>query len=115
MGKEFEKKIEEPSINLELLKTETGLSIPQIAAVAGLKESKTIYKWAYPKHKGGARPTYETIAALLRAGASCKSLFGPELANNMKPKEPLATNEEFKAGIQEVLAEMLNLKRGPVQ
>lgn len=113
--KEAKKPAAEAVVNLELLKRETGLSIVELAAAAGLRESKTIYKWGYPKSKGGARPTYETIAALLRAGASVEAIFGEEfsgLGRTSPTVGDLAGSEEFKAGVREALAEILSEMSG---
>ena len=63
-------------VNIKAVMSETGLTFEQLAELAEMRNSKAIYKWAYDREKNGIRPTYETLAKLLEAGASVESLFG---------------------------------------
>lgn len=62
-------------INLDCLKKETGMDLPDLASLVGLKNPKAIYKWAKSKDSDGTRPTYNDLIKLIEAGASIETLF----------------------------------------
>jgi transcriptional regulator with XRE-family HTH domain len=78
-----------------------GMSLEQIAELVDINP-KAIYKWAYSKNNGGARPTYNAITLLKERGASDKSLFGLEKAVESKEDE-----DGFRERVKSVLRELL--------
>lgn len=76
------------SINLDALKKETGMTIEEIAKLAGIGP-KVVYKWQY-MHKDGSRPDFNAIVKLLQAGASTETLFGVDYAatHQLTPANP---------------------------
>lgn len=77
------------------------MSLEQIAELVDINP-KAIYKWAYSKNNGGARPTYNAITLLKERGASDKALFGLENAVTK------ATDDaEFSERVKDVLRSLL--------
>lgn len=101
--------MEKARVDIDMIQSETGLDIHGIAKLCGLRDFHNVYKWGYPKEKGGTRPTYDVIVALVEAGASSEALFGIPYSEKEKS---IATSEEFKAGVKEALLDILNLKNG---
>lgn len=103
------------SINLDALKKETGMTIEEIAKLAGIGP-KVVYKWQY-MHKDGSRPDFNAIIKLLQAGASTETLFGvsskPQQPASVLPPEFVKANPEVIEGIREQLMEDL-MKKGLV-
>lgn len=103
------------SINLDALKKETGMTIEEIAKLAGIGP-KVVYKWQY-MHKDGSRPDFNAIIKLLQAGASIETLFGvssnPQQPASVLPPEFVKANPEFVEGFREQLVEDL-MKKGLV-
>ena len=95
------------SINLDALKKETGMTIEEIAKLAGIGP-KVVYKWQY-MHKDGSRPDFNAIIKLLQAGASTETLFGvsskPQQPASVLPPEFVKVNPEFVEGFREQLME----------
>lgn len=96
-------------INIDQLSKELNLSLDEIAALAGIKHSKNLGKWAQSK-PDGARPNYNALIKLLRAGATTKTLFGIEQKHSFAPQLPpeLACNPEFIAGQNQALKDIEN-------
>lgn len=88
-------------INLDLLQRDMGMSLEQIAELVDINP-KAIYKWAYSKNNGGARPTYNAITLLKERGASDKALFGLEIIKSTEPDD-----KEFSERVKDVLRSML--------
>ena len=65
-------------IDLETLKKEVNMTIDEIGALANLKNSNGVYKWAKNSENDGTRPSFNTIIRLLEKGATQKTLFGVE-------------------------------------
>lgn len=103
------------SINLDALKKETGMTIEEIAKLAGIGP-KVVYKWQY-MHKDGSRPDFNAIIKLLQAGASTETLFGvsskPQQPASVLPPEFVKANPEVVEGFREQLMEDL-MKKGLV-
>lgn len=65
--------------------------------------------WASKK----AVPSYEKMAKLIECGITSQELFGEELGNLLVKNSQsfgMLDNPEFKEGVKEALAEILNLK-----
>lgn len=73
-------------IDLESLKNDTGLSIDELAKVAGIKEARNLGKWAQSK-PDGSRPNYNALVRLLMRGATVETLFGVNYKNKFKPND----------------------------
>ena len=54
------------------------MNIDEIGALANLKNSNGVYKWAKSSENDGTRPSYNTIIRLIEKGATQKTLFGVE-------------------------------------
>lgn len=63
-------------IDLEALKKEVNMNVDEIGALANLKNSNGVYKWAKSSENDGTRPSYNTIIRLIEKGATQKTLFG---------------------------------------
>jgi transcriptional regulator with XRE-family HTH domain len=64
-------------IDIKKLSRELHLSLDEIAALVGIRESRNLGKWAQSK-PDGVRPKYNSLIKLLQAGASVETLFGVE-------------------------------------
>jgi len=97
------------SVNLELLQQELGRDIQGVSTLLNVS-AQTIYKWNREKFRGGCRPTYDTIYAMLNNGASLNSLFGIDA-----PQQPQKTinQEDFLAGVREALAQLAMSAKEP--
>ncbi|MBR2057529.1 MAG: hypothetical protein IJ982_01140 [Fibrobacter sp.] len=96
-------------INVDALKKELKMDVPSIAKLAGISENG-VYKWAWAKESHGARPPFNAIIKLLRAGASTETLFGV----SSKPQQPASVlPPEFVEGFREQLMEDF-MKKGLV-
>ncbi|PBC75328.1 hypothetical protein SAMN02745108_02823 [Fibrobacter intestinalis] len=93
-------------VNIKAVMSETGLTLEQLAELAEMRNSKAIYKWAYDREKNGIRPTYETLAKLLEAGASVESLFGVNYKAGEKIIEKELTPDDFMRGLKKALADL---------
>lgn len=72
-------------IDVDKLLQELNVSADELAAIAGIKHSKNLGKWAQSK-PDGSRPNYNALVKLLQSGASVETLFGVEYKRNPKPK-----------------------------
>ena len=52
------------------------MNVDEIGALANLKNSNGVYKWAKSSENDGTRPSYNTIIRLIEKGATQKTLFG---------------------------------------
>lgn len=103
-------------IDLDALKKEVGMNVDEIGALAKLKNSNGVYKWAKTSDNDGTRPSFNAIVRLLRAGATTKTLFGVDYAATHQPApEPvlaapspefLKAHPELLEGMREQLLEM---------
>ena len=94
-------------INIDQLSKELNLSLDEIAALAGIKHSKNLGKWAQSK-PDGARPNYNALIKLLGAGATTKTLFGIEQKHSFAPQLPpeIANDPDFLAGQNQALKDI---------
>ena len=106
-------------IDLKALSAETGLSLEEIAKIAGINDPKNLSKWKQGK-PDGSRPKYNAIVRLLKNGATTKTLFGvdcnnggpkppdtPELRAGQQPRKPIDHNDpEWQKLVKNALAEM---------
>ena len=81
-------------IDLDALKKEVGMNVDEIGALAKLKNSNGVYKWAKTSDNDGTRPSFNAIVRLLRAGATTKTLFGVDYAATHQPAPEPAENRE---------------------
>lgn len=88
-------------INVDLLLVEIGKTLEELGAILGMKDCNAIYKWKYPKFRGGTRPGYLTIRTLLEMGATIHTLFGFDIKSNS-----VNVGDEFEAGVREVIEKM---------
>lgn len=87
------------NIDINSLKAEMKMDLPEIAKLAGITENG-VYKWAWPKSRQGVRPSFNAIARMLQRGATTKTLFGVET--------PVAPSEPQKIVLTEdLIAEMM--------
>ena len=87
-------------ISIEKLSKDTGLSVEEIAKLAGIAEARNLGKWAQDK-PNGSRPNYNAIVRLLQAGASTETLFGADYAATHQltpanPSEPDSTPIDYQ-------------------
>lgn len=84
-------------VNLDALQKETGLSLVELAKLAGIGP-KVIYKWQY-MHKDSSRPSYDAFVKLFEAGATVETLFGVEYKGGIKiVEQPVKlTNSDISA------------------
>lgn len=88
------------TVDLDLLKKETGLSLQGLADASGLKAVRNIYKWTY---QNGGRPSYDAIVKLIELGASPEAIFGMPWPSRVVPIE---NGSDFEAGVREVVEKM---------
>ena len=106
------------SINLDALKKETGMTIEEIAKLAGIGP-KVVYKWQY-MHKDGSRPDFNAIVKLLQAGASTETLFGVDYAATHQPEAAIVPSQDFlnnpsvKEGLENAFEAFL-IKKGLIK
>lgn len=93
-------------VNIDLLKMDTGLTLEDIAKVAEITDPRNLYKWSYPKSKGGMRPTYDTIAKLIERGATTQSLLGVEYKAGVKVVEKPVTQGDVDTAVLRALARL---------
>lgn len=89
-------------INVDILLVEIGKTLEELGAILGMKNCNAIYKWKYPKSRGGNRPGYTTIRTLLEMGATIHTLFGLDVKNDTT----VGVGSEFEAGVREVVEKM---------
>ena len=96
-------------INLNSLKVEMKMDLPEIARMAGITENG-IYKWSWDKSRQGVRPSYNAIVRLLRNGATTKTLFGVDAP--VAPSEPqkIVLTDDLIAEMMVRAGEMLKKK-----
>lgn len=95
-------------ISIEKLSKDTGLSVEEIAKLAGIAEARNLGKWAQEK-PNGSRPNYNAIVRLLQKGATVETLFGVDYAATHQPApEPVsaAPSPEFLKAHPELLEGM---------
>lgn len=100
-------------IDLKALSIETGLSLEEIAKLAGINDPKNLSKWKQGK-PDGSRPKYNAIIRLLNNGATTKTLFGVDSpVNKIKPQSPpleFVNSPEFQEGVKFLVEETLKSK-----
>lgn len=69
------------------------MNVDEIGALAKLKNSNGVYKWAKSSDNDGTRPSFNAIVRLLRAGATTKTLFGVDAAVHHPAPEPAENRE----------------------
>lgn len=112
-GKRSAKAVDEFDHNIDLsaLQAETGMTLDAIAAMAGYRNPKGVYAWNKPKAQCGSRPSFNTIARLLSAGASVHTLFGvgePPVAavDGNGPTTPPVDDGEVERAVMRVLSRL---------
>lgn len=112
-GKRSAKAVDEFDHNIDLstLQSETGMTLDAIAAMAGYRNPKGVYAWNKPKAQCGSRPSFNTIARLLSAGASVHTLFGvgePPTASTgtEPPATPPVDDGEVERAVMRVLSKL---------
>lgn len=93
-------------IDLDKLSQETGLTMDQIASMAGIAEARNLKKWTHDKGKGGVRPVFNTMVKLIQSGATVETLFGVEYKAAVKVVERPMSKDEFMKGVREALADI---------
>lgn len=96
-------------INIDKLKNELQKDVPSIADLVEIGENG-VYKWAWNKSDNGARPSYNALIQLLRAGATVETLFGvsykPKQFTALAPlPEFIKAHPELLEGLREQLME----------
>ena len=86
------------NIDVNALKSELGLDVPDIAELAGISENG-VYKWSWSKTKNGTRPSFNAIVRMLEKGATVETLFGVDYTENhsLVKNAPI----EFLEGLKE--------------
>ena len=72
------------NVDVNALKSELGLDVPDIAELAGISENG-VYKWSWSKTKNGTRPSFNAIVRMLERGATVETLFGVDYTENHSP------------------------------
>lgn len=88
-------------INVDLLLVEVGKTLEELGSILGMKDCNAIYKWKYPKERGGTRPGYTTLRSLIEMGATVHTLFGLG-----QDESGVKVGSDFEAGVREVIEKM---------
>lgn len=92
-------------IDVKALLKELGITMQELADLAGYSRASNLNKWNEGKPSGGARPGYNTIVKLFEAGASVETLFGVEYKSmNVIEKQVKLTDQEILDGVLRAMA-----------
>lgn len=101
-------------VDLKRLQKEVGMTIRQIAALAGIGY-KVVYKWSY-LHQDSSRPDYNVIVQLLQRGATVQTLFGVDY-DGIHHNIPMSANAqeifnspEFQDGLNKAVENAVKKK-----